>query len=128
MRFWFSASQCASSPSPSEDTMPMPVIQTSLAAGAVGSVMLQHLHGEPDLFGHRVHVDTKGRVGEWGKAEGYFSAALQFLADAALGLGDRKAGTFVLDLGFDRQQLTGTDETPHLGFLDDGQERHALEL
>src|SRR5262245_31507050 len=30
-RLAFSASQCASSPSPSDDTMPMPVIQTSFA-------------------------------------------------------------------------------------------------
>src|SRR5882672_6182877 len=126
MRFWFSASQCASSPSPSEDTMPIPVIQTSLAVDTLGSV-IQHLQRETDLVGHRVHVHAKGRVGERGKAEGYFSAALQFLADAALSLRDGKAGTLVLDLGFDRQQLAGTDEAPHLGFLHDGQERHARE-
>src|SRR5882757_4150332 len=62
-RFWFSASQCASSPSPSEDTMPMPVIQTSFAdaldsvlGSVLGSVMRQRLHREADLFRHRVHV------------------------------------------------------------------------
>src|SRR5439155_8491698 len=45
-----------------------------------------------------------------------------------LDLSDGKAGTLVLELRLDRQQLTRTDETPHLGFLHDGQERHALEL
>src|ERR1700716_4093587 len=68
-RFWFSASQCASSPSPSEDTMPMPVIQTSFA-DALGSVMRKRLHREADLFGPCVHEHAKGRVGEGGKAEG----------------------------------------------------------
>src|SRR5258708_7014694 len=128
MRLALSASQCASSPSPSEDTMPMPVIQTSLAPADFGSVMRHRLQREADLAGHRVHVHAKGGVGEGGKAKGYFSAALQILAYVALCLRDRKAGTFVLDLRIDRQQLTGTDETSHLGFLHDGQERHALEL
>src|SRR4030088_2663627 len=75
-RFAFSASQCASSPSPSEDTMPMPVIQTSLAEEDVGSVMRHRLQGETDPVGHRVHVHAKGRVGEGAEAEGQFSAAL----------------------------------------------------
>ena len=42
--------------------------------------------------------------------------------------GDGKARAFMLDLGIDRQQLAGTDETAHLGFLHHRQERHALEL
>src|SRR4051794_2275954 len=102
MRLAFSASQCASSPSPSEDTMPMPVIQTSFAPGALVSVMCQRLQGKTDLVGHRVHEHAEGRVGEGRKAEGQFSAALQLLADAALCLRDRKAGTLMLDLGIDR--------------------------
>src|SRR3954466_4364063 len=124
--FSFSASQCASSPSPSEETMPMPVIQTSLAPADLCSVMRYRLQWEADLVGLRVHVHAQGRVREGGKAEGEFSAALQLLADAYLGLGDGKAGAFVLELRIDRQQLTGTDVTPHLGLLHDGQERHAL--
>src|SRR5207302_1833085 len=98
MRLAFSASQWASSPSPSEETMPMPVIQTSFAGGDLDSVMRHRLQREADFGGHRVHVNPKGRVGEGGQAEGYFRAALQFLADAALCLGDRKAGAFMLDL------------------------------
>src|SRR5438045_4165253 len=105
MRPAFSASQCESSPSPSEDTMPMPVIQTSFAGDGLVSVMRQRLKWEADLVGHRVHEYAQGRVWERGKAEGYFSAALQLLADAALCFRDRKAGTFVLDFGLDRQQL-----------------------
>src|SRR3954467_5849254 len=126
--FSFSASQCASSPSPSEETMPMPVIQTSFAAGDLDSVMRYRLQWEADLVGPRVHVHAQGRVGEGGEAEGEFGAALQFLADTDFGLGDGKAGTFMLELRLDRQQLAGADVTPHLGFLHDRQERHPLEL
>src|SRR5438093_9524035 len=117
----FSASQCASSPSPSEETIPMPVIQTSLAPADFDSVMRYRLQWEADLVGHRVHMHAQGRVGEGGQAEGEFSAALQLLADASLDLRDSKTGTFVLELRLDRQQLAGTDETPHLGFLHDSQ-------
>src|SRR3954468_12469081 len=108
--------------------MPMPVIQTSLAPADLCSVMRYRLQWEADFVGPRVHVHAQGRVGEGGKAEGEFSAALQLLADPYFCLGDGKAGTFVLELRLDRQQLTGTDVTPHLGFLHDGQKRHALEL
>ena len=59
----------------------MPVIQTSLAP-RIGSVMRYRLQWEADLVGHRVHVHAQGRIGEGGKAEGEFSAALQVLADA----------------------------------------------
>src|SRR4030081_219814 len=103
MRLALSASQCASRPSPSEDTMPMPVIQTSLASDDFGSVMRHRLQRKAQLGGHRVHVDAKGGGGEGDLAEGQFGAALQLLADAALGRRDRKTRAFVLDLGFDRQ-------------------------
>src|SRR5215218_10744305 len=93
-----SASQCASSPSPSEETMPIPVIQTSLAAGGFCSVMRYRLQWETDLVGLRVHVHAQRRVGEGGKAEGEFGAALQLLADASLDLGDGKTGPLVLEL------------------------------
>src|SRR6266481_2644289 len=122
-RFALSASQCASSPSPSEDTMPIPVIQTSF-----GSAMHNRLQREADLCGHRVHMHAQGRVGEGDMAEGEVGAALQLGADARLCRGDGKTRAFVLDLRFDRQQLAGTNETPHLGFLHHRQERHALEL
>src|SRR5438045_867686 len=97
MRLAFSASQWASSPSPSEETMPMPVIHTSFAPEAFVSIMRQRLQGKTDLVGHCVHEHAEGRVGEGRKAEGQFSAAFQFLADAALCLRDRKAGTFMLN-------------------------------
>src|SRR3954447_21162471 len=115
MRFWFTASQCASSPSPSEDTMPMPVIQTSFAGEGWGSVMRQRLHGETDLVGHRIHVHAKRGIGEGGKSERNLGAALQFLADASFGLGDRKAGAFVFERRLDRQQLARADKAAHLG-------------
>src|SRR6185503_19247462 len=102
----FSASQCASSPSPSEETMPMPVIQTSFAPADLDSVMRYRLQWEADLVGHRIHVHAQGRVGEGGKAEGEFSAASQLLADAYFCLRDGKTRAFVLELRIDRQQLT----------------------
>src|SRR3954447_23210941 len=64
MRFWFSASQCASSPSPSEETMPMPVIQTSVPGRALVSVMRHCLLGKADLGSHRVHVHAQVRMRE----------------------------------------------------------------
>ena len=59
----------------------MPVIQTSFGDDA-SSVMRYRLQWEADLVGHRVHVHAQRRIGEGGKAEGEFGAALQFLADA----------------------------------------------
>jgi len=55
--------------------------------------MRHRLQGEADLVGLRVHEHAQGRVGEGSEAEGEFSAALQFLADAYFCLGDGKAGT-----------------------------------
>src|ERR1700716_576396 len=115
-RFWSSASQCASSPSPSEDTMPMPVIQTSLSGGDLDSVMRHRLQGKADLGGHRVHVHAQVRMREGDLAEGQVGAALQLLADARLGRGHRKARALMLDLGFDRQEVARIDEAAHLGF------------
>src|SRR3954470_3836451 len=96
MRFALSASQCASSPSPSEDTMPMPVIQTSFR-----SVMRYCLQRKGDLAGHRIHMHAQVGMGERDMAEGQVSAAFKFGADAHLCRGDGKARSFMLDLGTD---------------------------
>src|ERR1700675_3845882 len=84
MRRALSASQFASSPSPSEVARPIPVIQTSAA-----SLMHQRLR-KADLVGHRVHVPPQIGMGEGDMAEGQIGAALQLGADAYLRRGDSK--------------------------------------
>src|ERR1700694_866715 len=98
MRRWLSASQFASSPSPSEVARPMPVIQTSAA-----SLMRHCLLRKADPVGHRVHVHTQIGMRERDMAEGQIGAALQLGADAYLRRSDRKSRTLILDLGIDRQ-------------------------
>src|SRR5882757_11473697 len=112
MRRALRASQCASSPSPREDTIPMPVIQASF-----GSVMRHRLLRKADLVGHRVHISAQVGIGEGNMAEGQVRAALQLGTNARFRRRDRKTRTFVLDLCIYRQQLARGDEAPHLGFL-----------
>src|SRR5258708_31470536 len=123
MRRPLRASQCASSPSPSEDTIPMPVIQASF-----GSVMRHRLQWKAELVGQRVHVHPEVGIREGDMAEGQLRAALQLGANVDLRRGDRKTRAFMFDLCVDRQQLSRADETPHLGLLHHRQEWHALEL
>ena len=85
----------------------MPVIQTSLAPADFCSVMRYRLQWEADSGGHRIHMHAHGRVGEGGETEGELGAALQFLADAALDLGDGKAGTFMGTGGSGNARGTG---------------------
>src|ERR1700689_1972938 len=103
MRRALSASQFASSPSPSEVAMPMPVIQTSVSPGCedVVSVMGDQFQRVADLAGHRIHVDAQGRVREGDVADGEIGAAFQLLADARLRRSDGKARAFVLDFRID---------------------------
>src|ERR1700710_2873709 len=98
MRPALRASQCASNPSPSDDTMPMPVIQTSF-----GSVMRHGLLWEADLFRHRVHVYAQGGIGEGDMAEGEVAAAHEVFADPRFCRRHGETRAFVLDLRFDRQ-------------------------
>src|SRR5436305_1619548 len=68
----FSASQCASRPSPSEVAIPIPVIQTSVGPGFddFGSAMRHCLCGKADAFGHRVHMSAQGGIGKRNMTEG----------------------------------------------------------
>src|SRR5664280_2836408 len=122
-----SASQCASSPSPREDTMPMPVIQASFAPefDEFGSVMRNCLLRKTDLIGHRVHETAQVGVREGNVAERQRRAALHFAADTDLGGSNGKTRTFVHDIRVYSQQLARSDKAPHLGFLDHGQKRNA---
>src|SRR6266581_2238097 len=61
-----SASQLASSPSPSEVARPMPVIQTSTGPELADfvSVMGDGLLRKADALGHGIHVSAQFRIGE----------------------------------------------------------------
>jgi hypothetical protein len=54
--------------------------------------------------------------------------ASKLAADLHPRFGHRITGAFVKDVGVDGQQFAGGDEAAHLGFLDGGQKRHALEF
>src|SRR5882757_5709106 len=92
-----SASQCASSPSPSDVAIPMPVIQTSAGGefDGFGSVMRHRLFGKADALGHGVHVYAQVRMREGNVSHRECRVAPRFAADADLSLRDRKTRTFV---------------------------------
>src|SRR5258706_4749719 len=104
MRRALSASQFASSPSPSEVARPMPVIQTSVDPGCEGfvSVMSNGLPGKADAFGHRFHVSAQIRIPEGSMAERDGRVALQLAADPYLRFGHRITRALVKDVGVDR--------------------------
>src|SRR4051812_37097277 len=105
MRCALSASQCASSPSPSEVAMPIPVIQASTAGefDGFGSVMRHDLLWKADTLGHRVHVSAQVLVRKWNVAERKRGVAPRLAADADLGFGDGIAGALVHHAGVDFQ-------------------------
>src|ERR1700687_3653236 len=130
MRRALSASQFASSPSPSEVARPMPVIQTSVDPGFEDfvSVMSDGLLRKTDAFGHGTHVSAQIRIREGDMAERDRRVAPQLAADPDPRFGHRITRAFVKDVGVDRQQFPWGNEAAHLGFLDRGEKRHALEF
>src|SRR3954453_22399431 len=119
MRRALSASQLASSPSPSEVARPMPVIQTSAGPAFEDfvSVMKMSLLRKADTPGHGIHVSAQIRIGEGDVAERDGRVASQLPADLDPCFGQRITRTFVKDVGVDRQQFSGRDEAAHLGLL-----------
>src|ERR1700733_5221297 len=117
MRRALSASQLASSPSPSEVARPMPVIQTSADPGFEDfvSVMGDGLLWKTKALGLRIHVHAQFRSREGNNTEGDGGVASQFAADTDLGSRHRITRTFVNDTRLDREQFARIDETPHLG-------------
>src|SRR5260221_3477375 len=81
-----SASQFASSPSPSEVARPMPVIQTSVDPGCEGlvSVMNDGLLRKADALGLGIHVSTQILIREGDVAECDRRVAPQLAADPDL--------------------------------------------
>ena len=88
----------------------------------------ESLLGKADAFGLGIHVSAKIRMWKRHVAERDRRIALQLAIDADLRVGNGIARPFVNDAGLDRQQLARRDKAAHLGFLDRGQKRHALEL
>src|SRR3984957_4491551 len=116
--------QCGSSPSPRQETMPMPVIQAARGLSTMG----ERLHGETDARRHLLHVGAQARVGERHDAQGELGIAGCLAADRDRGLGDGEPGAIVQQRGGDRQKLARNDEGAQLCLLDGGEERHPLEL
>src|SRR5665213_3412124 len=102
-----SASQCASSPSPSEVARPMPVIQTSTGAECDGLVLAMSVSGilvsamghqfcwKSDAPGFRIHVHAQIRTGERDMAEGEGRVRPQLAADPDLGFSHGIARAFM---------------------------------
>src|SRR5581483_3414165 len=78
----FSPCQCASIPSPRQETRPMPVIRLSRA-----SDMRQGLHRKGDFGGELFHVGPKVRIGEFDDTEGELRAGDELALVTDLGLG-----------------------------------------
>src|SRR5437868_6509572 len=129
MRRALSASQWASGPSPSEVARPMPVIQTSVdpGFGDFVSVIGNRLLRKANALGHGVHMHAQIRMREGNYPKRQGGVAPDLAGNARLGGGNGIAGAFVNDARLYREQFAGTDEAPHLGFLDRSQKRHALE-
>src|SRR4030095_1142946 len=118
-----SPSQCASAPSPRQETRPMPVITASRPSLA----MAKGLQREFYAFCRREqHVANTGS-GKRQNAESYLRGTYLRTLDEHLILGHREAGALVQDAGVDLQPRSGLDAIAQLGFLDGGKKRHAIE-
>src|SRR5665213_2073856 len=116
--------QCASGPSPKLETMPMPVIQASRGASAIGGCF----RVQPESDGCFAHIGRHRRIGEIENAESDGRVADRLAGPFDFRVCDGKTGTVVHELRGDRKTLSGFDEGAQFGFLDRGQERHAPKL
>src|SRR5262249_19612235 len=83
--------QCASAPSPRQDTMPMPVIQVWCSASA----MVERLHREFEDRRHLLHAGAELGIRKFDQAEGDLGVADALAVAADVGLSDREARAFV---------------------------------
>src|SRR5689334_21043766 len=116
--------QCASGPSPRQDTMPIPVIQASRGASAIRL----RFHRKTDPRRHLFHGGAQARIGERHDAQRQLGLASRLAGDRDRGLRHGEAGPFVQHRGGDREQLARNHEGAQLRLLDGGEECHALEL
>src|SRR6516162_3578517 len=105
-----SACQCASGPSPRQDTMPMPVIHASRVLSPMG----ERLARELEECRHFLHAGAKVRIGTFHEPEGHLGVAGKLVLAANIRLGDGEARTLVHELGRERQCLPGCHERTQL--------------
>ena len=86
-------------PSPRQETMPMPVIQASRGASAMG----QRPHREFEDRGHLLHAGAELGVRKLDQPERDLGVAGELAVAPDLGLGDRVARAFVQQLGRERK-------------------------
>src|SRR5579883_128819 len=119
--------QCAWSPSPSVDTMPIPVIQASRSAGVAFSAIGWLLHREGEGGCRPLHMRAEFLVGEFDHPEGDLGIAGELAAVVDLGFGSREPRSFMQECCGDLEPVTGLDEGAQLRLFDSRQERHARE-
>src|SRR6516225_3698568 len=116
--------QCASAPSPRQDTIPIPVIQTSRGT----SPMSDRLDRELEDLRHLLHAGAEVGAGEFHQPKCDLGVADQLAFAADVGPCDGKARALVHELARQCELLTGGNEGSQLGFFDSREEWHAREL
>src|SRR5215510_16007235 len=125
--------QCASCPSPRQETMPTPVIQVSrvkvsrVKASCGVSAMAQRLHRKRDGGGNLLHAGPTcgGRKRDDPEGDLRVAHALTFHLDLCFGHGE--AGALVQQLRARDQRLPRRHERAQLRLLEGRQKRHARE-
>src|SRR6516165_11690698 len=95
--------QCASAPSPRQDTIPIPVIQTSRGTSA----MRDRLDRKLEDLCHLLHAGAKFGAGEFHQAKCDLGVADQLIIAADVSLGHGETRTLVHELARQRELLTG---------------------
>src|SRR4051812_44174618 len=115
--------QWASAPSPRQETMPIPVIQASRAPSAIR----RRPHRVSNFCGGVAHAASHLGIGEGQdtEREGGVAHGLAVCGDAGFGHGVTR--TVMVQLGGDRQHLSGRHEGAQFCFLHRSQKRHSLE-
>src|SRR5271166_1826107 len=91
----FKPCQCVSAPSPRQDTIPMPVIQTSRGASGIGESPDRELED----CRHFLHVGAELGARELHQPENNLGGAYGLVVAANVRLGDGEAGSFMQELG-----------------------------
>src|SRR5262249_45675725 len=116
--------QWASAPSPRQDTIPIPVIQTSRGTSSMSDRLDRKLEG----LRHLLHAGAKFGVGEFNQPECDLGVADHLTIAAGVSHGHGEAGALVHKLARQRELLTGGNEGSQLGFFDSCEKWHAREL
>src|SRR5471030_1857419 len=113
--------QCASGPSPRQETIPIPVIQASRSTLAIGG----YLDRQSNPRGGLTHPPAYFFAGEFKHAQCERGVADDLAVNRDAGLGNGVARSIMHQARADRNALAGRDESTEFGVLDLGQKRHA---